>query len=159
MPESLTKRKRPERQLYVPPAQRVSRLSTKKVTSDLCVLNLSDFVNFFANTFLCNIRSLSKFQYQHHNCSFKKFLYFKKHTSRFDCFIQIYNLPVASDVYWNLNQFQCINPVLNNYQTHPVYDFNDLQVTNDKPSVSFSQSFFSYLISRISVRFSEFRRQ
>ncbi|EFA11165.2 hypothetical protein TcasGA2_TC004772 [Tribolium castaneum] len=104
MPES-SKRKRPERQLYVPPAQRGARKSDKKVTepvpkpsaiSDECLLNLSDVLLLYHN------------------------------------FIKIYQL-VLSDVYWDLNQFQVIKPGFY-FQTCPVYDFENLQTVAEKPS-------------------------
>ncbi|XP_044256154.1 uncharacterized protein LOC123006064 [Tribolium madens] len=152
MPES-SKRKRPERQLYVPPAQRASRLSKsdKKVTepghkstrndpsaiSDECLLNLSDVLNllYFFNPILCNFRNLTKSRYQHTNCQFKKLLNFQKFAAfRYHNFIKIYQL-FLSDVYWDLNQLQCTNPRRDGYfQTYPIYDFDDFQAQAEKPS-------------------------
>ena len=168
MAESGSKRKRPERQLYVPPAQRASRLLTKqcekKVTdkvqdksvkcqeslSDSCssVLSLSDFVNlvYFFNALPCEFRSLSKICNQHHNCEFRKFLNFKKYDAalKAENFIKIYdNFVLLGNVWWRLSELQWAQSD-RQFKSYPIYDLDYPQIAADKPPVSYNFNLFFY---------------
>jgi hypothetical protein len=172
MPESsLSKRKRPERQLYVPPAQRVSRLASKqcdkRVTSELVkhpqvcekiknksipseetnekcssasesVLNLSDIANlaYFINSLPCNFQRLPQNCYQHGNCEFKKFLYFKQFDTSlmYDRFIKIYdNFQWLSNVCWEINNLRYSQNARRHFKSYPMFDLDDFQTETERP--------------------------
>lgn len=156
MSEPSLKKKRPERPLYVPPAQRASRLSSKaaatsKCLSDPVIFGLSDIVNFLY--FLQNgFRTVTVLDHQ--SCHFYKFLQYKKFDKalNYSQFIKTYDCcQCVSNPYWNFSSIQ--NQTSTFVKSYPIFDFESLETTTNRPSVS---DYFLYLhIQLISFIFYE----
>lgn len=139
MSEPSLKKKRPERPLYIPPAQRASRLSSKaapksKCLSDPVIFGLSDIVNFLY--FLQNgFRTVTVLDHQY--CHFHKFLQFKQFdkTLNYSQFIKTYDCcQYMSNPYWNYPSIQIESSTF--VKSYPIFDFKSIETTTSRPSVS-----------------------